>query len=199
MAHIDPWLPEPTLTPDLGWLTDKNREVLFLLLDRIEASRNPKYLPVLEAWASDTTRKLARRMHGVIATLRHGRRQALTGTGWRQLLWYIPWTGGYPDGTTRATRPLFPQWTQSGAPYPRASELEGDEAIIHKEGDRLIVEPIRKRRLLALLATLDPRDESFPDVKVEDWLKKQPSSKKKGADQFFARLIRLHHLRTALQ
>lgn len=29
---------------------------------------------------------------------------------------------------------------------------------------RLIVEPIRKGRLLALLGTLDPLDESFPDV-----------------------------------
>ncbi len=47
---------------------------------------------------------------------------------------------------------------------PREFELEGDEAIIRKEGDRLIVEPIRKGRLLALLTTLEPLDEPFPDV-----------------------------------
>lgn len=35
---------------------------------------------------------------------------------------------------------------------------------MRKEGDRLIVEPLRKGRLLALLATLDPLDEPFPDV-----------------------------------
>ena len=71
MAHIDAWLTSPALTPDVGWLNGKNREVLFLLLDRIETSRSPKYLPVLEAWASDTTRKLARRIHVVIGVLRH--------------------------------------------------------------------------------------------------------------------------------
>ena len=47
---------------------------------------------------------------------------------------------------------------------PREFELEGEEALIHKEGDRLIVEPIRKGRLLALLASLDPLTESFPDI-----------------------------------
>ena len=47
---------------------------------------------------------------------------------------------------------------------PREFELEGDEAIVRKEGDRLIVEPIRKGRLLALLGTLEPLDESLPDV-----------------------------------
>jgi antitoxin VapB len=43
-------------------------------------------------------------------------------------------------------------------------EFEGDEAILRKEGDRLIVEPVRKGRLLALLGTLEPLDEPFPDV-----------------------------------
>ncbi len=47
---------------------------------------------------------------------------------------------------------------------PREFELEGGEALIYKEGDRLIVEPIRKGRLLALLATLEPLTESFPDI-----------------------------------
>lgn len=47
---------------------------------------------------------------------------------------------------------------------PREFELEGNEAIIRKEGDHLVVEPIRKGRLLALLAKLEPLDEEFPDV-----------------------------------
>jgi antitoxin VapB len=47
---------------------------------------------------------------------------------------------------------------------PREFELEGEEALIHKEGDRLIVEPIRKGRLLALLASLPPLSEPFPDI-----------------------------------
>ena len=46
----------------------------------------------------------------------------------------------------------------------REFELEGEEAIVRKEGDRLIVEPVRKGRLQALLSTLEPLDEALPDV-----------------------------------
>ncbi len=47
---------------------------------------------------------------------------------------------------------------------PREFELDGDEAIIRKEGSRLIVEPVRKGGLVALRTTLQPLDEAHPDV-----------------------------------
>ena len=59
---------------------------------------------------------------------------------------------------------LFRNGRNQALRIPREFELEGHEAIIRKEGDRLIVEPIRKGRLLALLNTLEPLDERFPDV-----------------------------------
>ncbi|MFO7553349.1 MAG: AbrB/MazE/SpoVT family DNA-binding domain-containing protein [Haliea sp.] len=59
---------------------------------------------------------------------------------------------------------LFRNGRNQALRIPREFELEGQEAIIHKEGDRLIVEPIRKGRLLALLASLDPLTEPFPDI-----------------------------------
>jgi len=59
---------------------------------------------------------------------------------------------------------LFRNGRNQALRIPREFELEGDEAIIHKEGDRLIVEPVRKGKLLALLATLEPLKEVFPDV-----------------------------------
>lgn len=59
---------------------------------------------------------------------------------------------------------LFRNGRNQALRIPREFELEGDEAIIRKEGDRLIVEPLRKGRLLALLATLEPLNEPFPDV-----------------------------------
>jgi len=59
---------------------------------------------------------------------------------------------------------LFRNGRNQALRIPREFELEGDEAIIRKEGDRLIVEPVRKGRLLALLSTLDPIEEPFPDV-----------------------------------
>jgi len=59
---------------------------------------------------------------------------------------------------------LFRNGRNQALRIPREFELEGDEAIIRKDGHRLIVEPVRKGRLLALLATLEPLDEPFPDV-----------------------------------
>ena len=59
---------------------------------------------------------------------------------------------------------LFRNGRNQALRIPREFELDGDEAIIHREGDRLIIEPIRKGKLLALLATLEPLEESFPDI-----------------------------------
>lgn len=59
---------------------------------------------------------------------------------------------------------LFRNGRNQAVRIPREFELEGDEAIMHKEGDRLILEPVRKGRLLALLTTLEPLNEAFPDV-----------------------------------
>jgi antitoxin VapB len=59
---------------------------------------------------------------------------------------------------------LFRNGRNQAVRIPREFELEGDDAILRKEGDRLIIEPVRKAGLLALLASLAPLDESFPDV-----------------------------------
>lgn len=59
---------------------------------------------------------------------------------------------------------LFRNGRNQALRIPREFELEGEEALIHKEGDRLIVEPIRKGKLLALLSSLEPIKEAFPDV-----------------------------------
>ncbi len=59
---------------------------------------------------------------------------------------------------------LFRNGRNQALRIPREFELEGEEAVIHKEGDRLIVEPVRKGKLLALLETLEPLKETFPDV-----------------------------------
>jgi antitoxin VapB len=59
---------------------------------------------------------------------------------------------------------LFRNGRNQALRIPRELELPGDVAILRKEGDRLIVEPLRKGRLLALLETLEPLEEPFPDV-----------------------------------
>lgn len=48
---------------------------------------------------------------------------------------------------------------------PREFELAGDEVIIHKDGHRLIVEPVKRPNTLAeLLASWEPLDEEFPEI-----------------------------------
>ena len=43
-------------------------------------------------------------------------------------------------------------------------ELPGDEAVLRKEGDRLILEPVHPASLLALVKTLSPIEEGFADI-----------------------------------
>lgn len=60
---------------------------------------------------------------------------------------------------------LFRNGRNQALRIPREFELPGDEAILRREGDRLVIEPIKPRRsLLEVLATLEPIDEEFPDV-----------------------------------
>ena len=47
---------------------------------------------------------------------------------------------------------------------PREFELDAEEAIIRREGNRLVIEPIRKMGLLATLSSLRAMDETFPDI-----------------------------------
>jgi antitoxin VapB len=58
---------------------------------------------------------------------------------------------------------LFRNGRNQALRIPRELELPGDEALIRKDGDRLIVEPIRRASLLAVLETLQPLDEQLPD------------------------------------
>lgn len=50
---------------------------------------------------------------------------------------------------------------------PREFEFPGDDAIMRKEGNRLIIEPAPPKSLLALLATLKPLREDFPSITDE--------------------------------
>lgn len=57
---------------------------------------------------------------------------------------------------------LFKNGRNQALRIPRDFELPGNEASIRKEGDRLIVEPVARPSLLAVLATLEPLNEDFP-------------------------------------
>ena len=59
---------------------------------------------------------------------------------------------------------LFRNGRNQAVRIPREFELAGDEAILRKDGDRLILEPIRTGSMLASLRALGPLNEPFPDV-----------------------------------
>jgi antitoxin VapB len=59
---------------------------------------------------------------------------------------------------------LFKNGRNQAVRIPREFELPGEDAIMRKEGEKLIIEPTPPKSLLALLATLAPLDEDFPEI-----------------------------------
>ncbi len=59
---------------------------------------------------------------------------------------------------------LFRNGTNQAIRIPREFELPGNEAVLRKEGNRLIVEPVEQDALLALLASWQDESEGLPEV-----------------------------------
>ena len=57
---------------------------------------------------------------------------------------------------------LFKNGRNQAVRIPREFELPGEDAVMRKDGERLIIEAIPPKSLLAVLATLTPLDEDFP-------------------------------------
>jgi antitoxin VapB len=66
--------------------------------------------------------------------------------------------------TTDRPVKLFRNGRNQAVRIPREFELPGEDAIMRKEGERLIIEPAPAKSLLALLATLEPIEEEFPSI-----------------------------------
>ncbi|VAW62091.1 hypothetical protein MNBD_GAMMA10-587 [hydrothermal vent metagenome] len=59
---------------------------------------------------------------------------------------------------------LFRNGRNQAIRIPREFELQGSEATIYREGEKLIIEPVQKQSLLDILSKMEPLDEAFPDV-----------------------------------
>ena len=59
---------------------------------------------------------------------------------------------------------LFRNGRNQAVRIPREFELQGTQALIRKEGDSLIITPIKTHRLLDMLARWEALDESFPEM-----------------------------------
>ena len=59
---------------------------------------------------------------------------------------------------------LFRNGRNQAVRIPREFELPGRDAIMRREGERLIIEPAPPRSLLAVLDKLSPIQEKFPSI-----------------------------------
>ncbi|MEO8244757.1 MAG: antitoxin [bacterium] len=61
---------------------------------------------------------------------------------------------------------LFRNNKSQAVRIPADFEMPGDRVMIHRDGDRLILEPVRRRSLLAVLADLEPLgpEDQFPEI-----------------------------------
>ena len=60
---------------------------------------------------------------------------------------------------------LFKNGRNQAVRIPREFELPGEDAIMRREGERLIIEASPPTSLLGVLATLAPLKETFPPVR----------------------------------
>lgn len=80
----------------------------------------------------------------------------------------------YADSTRARAVKLFRNGANQAVRIPKEFELPGNEALIHREGDKLIIEPakpkLEKGSAAALLWALDemaklgPIEDEFPDI-----------------------------------
>jgi antitoxin VapB len=59
---------------------------------------------------------------------------------------------------------LFKNGRNQALRIPREFELPGEDAIIRKDGRRLIIEPMPPKSLLTVLASLQTLEEEFPPI-----------------------------------
>lgn len=66
LAGFDELLTTSQPPYDMSYLKDRTRTLIWCLLDKIEASENSKYLPLLEAWQQIDYKKVKQRIETVV-------------------------------------------------------------------------------------------------------------------------------------
>ena len=70
LAGFDKLLTTSQPPYDMSYLKDRNRSLIWWLLDKIEASGNAKYLPLLEAWEQIDYKKVRERIEEVMRKIK---------------------------------------------------------------------------------------------------------------------------------
>lgn len=59
---------------------------------------------------------------------------------------------------------LFRDGDSQAVRIPPEFELPGTEVVIRKDGERLVMEPVRRSSLIEYLKTAEPIDEEWPEI-----------------------------------
>jgi len=54
---------------NMNYLKDKNRDLIFLLLNKVEQTKNKKYIPILEVWKEIDYKKVKQKINQVINSI----------------------------------------------------------------------------------------------------------------------------------
>ncbi len=75
------------------------------------------------------------------------------------MLWHMP----HNELPSRHVK-LFQNGRNQAVRIPREFELPDEDAVMRKDGSRLIIDPVAPRSLVALLRTLAPIDDDFGPI-----------------------------------
>jgi hypothetical protein len=72
LAGFDKLLESGDAHFDMTYLKDRNRGMILMLLDKVEATGDEKYIPILMAWEKVDYQKVQKRIRNVIRSIRGG-------------------------------------------------------------------------------------------------------------------------------
>ena len=79
------------------------------------------------------------------------------------MLRHMPRNRPPSDGLRRHVR-LFRNGRNQAVRIPRELELPGQDALLYREGERLVLEPLGQMSLHALLSSWEPVDTDWPEI-----------------------------------
>ncbi|OIJ14912.1 superfamily II DNA helicase [Anaerobacillus arseniciselenatis] len=69
LREWEQWLEQAISNPDMIYLKDRNREMIFLFLEKVSETQDKRYIPYLKAWAEIDYKKVKTKIQEVIKAL----------------------------------------------------------------------------------------------------------------------------------
>jgi len=69
LNEFDEMINEGCSSFDMTYLKDRNRNMILLLLDKVEAKKDSRYIPILEAWKAIDYKKVRQRIDSIIKSI----------------------------------------------------------------------------------------------------------------------------------